>query len=146
MAIIQATRILSILTILLSSLLAGLIASNEWRLKRAFRNAWQKDIVLIESSGKLPIWKELVGAQVAEASSPLFRDQIDVGQIPIHRDGKHTVEVLVLDATDSRQVHAVIQYDFTDAKGNTVFEFGRTLEIGTYHGIVFWPTRFSDQF
>ena len=122
------------------TLVAALLLTNELRVKMAFLQQWQQDIQLMEKSGKLPaLWKELGEIRLESSSSKKLITAKDVAPIKLAAKGIYKLDLLILQAENGNELNAVIQYDVVNSNGSTVFEFGRTLSLGRYYGLIFWP-------
>ncbi len=128
--------------------LAGLLATNKQRLKQTFLNEWAQDYELISTSGKMPkLWFALKETVVTPECHPLYSPASDQ-EVPIKKapEGTYKVEILIVDATDGNAIAAIVQYHITNSEKNTVWEFGRTLQLGHYYGALFWPNNILNQF
>lgn len=142
-------KIFSITFSLILLIVALFMATNQTRIQNTFYNAWKTDIILIDKAPKMPaIWKSVSSVEVSENSHPLYLPIVQQRGTPVlpTENGKHLLEVLIVDATDGPNVRVIVQYDMVNGQKNTVFEFGRTLNLGTYIGGLFWPHTFGDQF
>lgn len=90
---------------------------------------WAQDIQKMEASGKMPAaWHSIQEIELygGTKESKEWLKQLKI-PIPLHRDGTHRLEILLVAWDEGPKKGAMIQYDLVNIKTkNTEWELGRT--------------------